>query len=161
MRVSSNTRALVRWSRCITPAARAIVKHAPCAAHETCVSDGCEQMLSMDVEAGRSDNGRFAKNLILNRFWVKKIDAPQEVFGIDVFDDSAMILIRNETNWTGGADTGPLLDRQDAPAKCVHCVTRRAMVELQITQPTFDYFCAPPGMERTQRPTLLAAAFGH
>lgn len=27
-----------------------------------------EQMLSMDVEAGRSDNGRFAKNLILNRF---------------------------------------------------------------------------------------------
>jgi hypothetical protein len=99
-------------------------------------------MLSMDVEAGRSDNARFAYNRIVNGYWIKKIDAPGEVFGMDVFDDSSIITISNATNWTGGADTGPLLDREGAPDQCVHCVTRRAVVELQLTQPAFDYFCA-------------------
>jgi hypothetical protein len=96
----------------------------------------------MDVEAGRSDNARFAYNRLIHGFWMQKIDAPDMVFGNDVFDESSIVTIHSAANWTGGTDTGPLLGREGAPDHCVHCVTRTAVVELQITQNTFDYFCA-------------------
>ena len=98
-------------------------------------------MLSLNREAGLSDNARYAKQTVLEGFRTFNIDAAHTVMGFDVFDDVALVEIRNETAWD--ADCGPLHGQPGAPETCQHCVTRRAEVELQIMQSQFDMYYYP------------------
>ena len=65
-------------------------------------SGALPEMLSFNKEAGRSDNARFAKDQLLQRFWTLRIDGTSLVPGYDVFDESAIVQTDRNTSWVAG-----------------------------------------------------------
>ena len=98
-------------------------------------------MMSMDHEAAKSDNARYDKSKIVNQFWNIKLDADGLSPGFDVFDEAATIQLDASTNWTMGI--GPFAGHPNASTTCDNCVTRKAAVEVQVSQSTFDFFYYP------------------
>ena len=100
-------------------------------------SGALPEMLSFNKEAGRSDNARFAKDQLLQRFWTLRIDGTSLVPGYDVFDESAIVQTDRNTSWVAG------FAPEGASATCEYCVTREAEVELHVVQPRFDFYYYP------------------
>jgi hypothetical protein len=111
--------------------------------HHPCFG-ALQQMLSLGVEAGRSDNARYAKQTVRDRFFDFSLNAEDVTPGFDPYDQWAQIALSPQTAWMYGyspfgstaANTPSLL------VQCTHCVTRTAQLELEVLQKRFDLYCA-------------------
>ena len=108
-------------------------------------------MLSLRREAGRSDNARYAKQQMLDQFWIVKLGADGLAPAFDVLDEEAVVTLDPSTNWTAGKSPARIMAAQhldenmatDAHATCENCVTRVAELELELTQRNFDFYYYP------------------
>ena len=107
-------------------------------------------MLSLPLEAGRSDNARFAKQQVLDGFWVRKLSANELAPAFDVIDESTNVTLSPSTAWSAGYPGDSSSMSSNLPAapepirssNCENCVTRIAELELDLVQ-KFDFYYYP------------------
>jgi len=103
-----------------------------------------QQMLSLGVEAGRSDNARYAKQRIRDRFFDFRLNAEDVAPGFDLYDQWATFVGSTQTTWMHGYNPimGSTATNTTSP-ECTHCITRTAQLELEVLQKRFDFFYYP------------------
>jgi hypothetical protein len=114
-----------------------------------------QQMLSLGVEAGRSDNARYAKQRIRDRFFDFRLNAEDVAPGFDLYDQWATFVGSTQTTWMHGYNPimGSTATNTTSP-ECTHCITRTAQLELEVLQKRFDFFCA---RQHSRRATCVIA----
>ena len=100
-----------------------------------------ENMLSMGLEMGQSDNARSAKQQVLDQFWTSKLSAHNLVPQFAIFDEFSTYDISRVAPWSAGI--GPWHGHANAPQNCTNCVTREAAVELELVLSHFDFYFYP------------------
>lgn len=109
-------------------------------------------LLSLGAEAGRSDQARYARQQIVDRFFTLKLDAADTTPGFNIFDETAEVAIETSTDWVEGF--GP----PNARAQCVNCVSHTATVEIELVQKRFDFFYYPFDVQRLKARFVVAHA---
>ena len=110
--------------------------------HHPCFG-ALQQMLSLGVEAGRSDNARYAKRRVRDRFFDFSLNAEDVTPGFDPYDQWAQLALSHQTAWMYGysPNFGSTAANTTSPEfrspECTHCITRTAQLELEVLQKRF------------------------